>query len=438
MKQFLYLSLSLWVLISACNDPILVGSVLLEDETLDVEFTDVIDVSAKTVAGDPSITFRDITGGPYSATTYMVGSLEDPVFGKSVTTSYFSPTLISTFPSLLDSNLDSVVLSIPLDSIGFYGDLGATHNLELRAISESMETLVESGSDTLYSDQTIAVEPTIWSTLSSTISYKDSVVIRPYNDQDTLIKIRPELRMQMDKQFWLDLAGPTDTLTAEKLELEVPGFELKSTPSASSIIGLDLYYNTFETQANINFYYRPNDSTRLIYQLPLGNYRHSLFTNDYSGSELGNNIDDPAADQLFVQSQAGTNIEVDLSSVTTLNDRILNYAELELTVLPEDEDLYQPVVAIFPWYRNDEGQLDIVGQPATDLALVESYSGGSRSLTYSIDLTTHLNLIKKGTISNDKIFLIATTKAQRPNRSIILGTNDSESPLKLNLILTKP
>lgn len=442
MRQFLYLILSTWILVSACNDPILVGSVLLEDEALNVEFTDGLDIEAKTILGDSSITFRRIAGSSFTASTYMVGNLKDPVFGRSEAVTYFSASLLTSYPSFSEYPPDSIVLSIPFDSLGFYGDPDAVHDLELRALSESLESLAPEATDTLYSDQIVGVEPTIISTRSTRVSFTDSITIRAYNEGDPLFNIRPELRMELDKQFWIDLAGSlTDTLTVDEFESQVLGFELKSSSESNSFFGLDLFYASFNSEANINFYYTietDEDTVRNIYQLPLGEYRHSLFTNDYAGSELEANMNDPASNLYYIQSQAGTSVEIDLSSAKDIGEKILNFAELKFTVQTEDEELYEPIQAVFPWYENDEGQLQIVGSSSTDPPLVESYSGGSRTLSYSLDLTSHVNAIKKGEISNDKIILIPNSKAQRAHRSIILGPNDPDHPMKLNLILTKP
>jgi len=440
MKQFLYLFLSIGILLLACNDPIVVGSELLDGETLDVEFTDVVDVTARTVEGEPSITFRNIPGGNYSAKTYMVGSTDDAVFGTLEAVTYFSPILFNVYPSFSEHVIDSVVLSIPLDSIGFYGDLSAIHNVELRAITESLKTrLDEEPVDTLLSDVAIEVEPTIWSTLNSPISYKDSVSFTTYsNASDSLINLVPQLRLELDSQFWIDLAGTAqDTLTPEELETQIPGFELRTTSTTSSIFGLDLSYTTSSRPANINIYYKEGDSLRKTYRIPLGRYKHSQFDYDYAGSDLQSSLDDPSSSELlYIQSQAGTSIEVDLSNAKGYDDKILNYAELVMTVQPEDEDLYQPISTLVPWYVNESGNLQLVN--LLEASLSESYAGGSRTLSYAMNLTSHINRIKKGELTNGKIFLIPELKAQRPNRSIILGPDHSDRPMKLNMILTKP
>lgn len=437
MKQFILLSLSIWIWTSSCNDPVLVGSGLLEEEALEVGLVDNMLVSARTIRGERSITFRNFDSG-YSANTYMVGTIEDAVFGKSDAVTYFTPDLLTSYPEFTADNLDSVIISIPLDTAGFYGDINAVHDLELRVLTEYPDLAVD---DTLFSDRVLETETMVVSSRSLILHPTDSLQIKGYitDDPDSIVNIGAELRMPLDKQFWIDINAPGDTLLNDDLRETVPGFELRSTPSASSMFGLDLLYAGGDTTATINFYYNPNDDSKAIYTMALGRIRHSTFTTDYSGSDLGSAIDMDDTPLLYIQSQAGTDIAVDISDIRNYNDRILNSATMELTVVPEDETLYRPAEAIFAFARNDEGELFAVGAPTdTSDPLKETFSGGERRLNYSINLTNHLNQVKKGNITTDSIFLIATSKAERPNRSIILGPDDQENPLHIDLILTKP
>ena len=435
MKHFILLSLSIWIWTSSCNDPVLVGSGLLDEDTLDVAFVDTMKVSAKTVQGEKSITFRYLESSDFPNQTYMVGHTEDNVFGKSEAVTYFTPELIADYPELTMDNLDSVVLSIPFSSDGFYGDNDATHDLELRMLAMFPDLDFD---DTLFSDIVLDTEATVFASRSLKINPSDSVTIKGYStdNPDSLLTLSPELRMPLDKQFWADLNAPGDTLTREDLRERVPGFELRSTPSTNSMFGLDLRYTEQDTAASINFYYNLNDSTKVIYYMPIGRVRHSTFTHDYSGSDLDSAIDVDDNPLLYLQSQAGTNIAVDISDIRNYDDQILNSATMELTVVPEDEALYTPVEAFFAYSRNEDGAISALAIQSEPVE--ETFPDGERKLSYTVDITQHLNQVKKGLVTNDTLFLIAGSKAERPNRSIILGTDDLDNPLHIDLILTKP
>ena len=432
MKYFILFCLSLWIWVTACNDPVLVGSGLLDEDSLDIGFTDALVVSGKTIEGEPSVTFRNFANG-YTATTYMIGEMDDAVFGKSKSTTYFTPTLGTiTLPEFTRGNLDSVVLSIPLDSVGFYGDINATHNLELKALANRIDLETDS---TLFSD--LSLETTdVLATSSLRLDYRDSTRIKGYvtTDPDTILTVFPQLRMTLENDFWINLSASEDSLTQEKLLDALPGFELSTTPSSSSTVGLSL-----STASNLLFYFTQSDNTRTIYNIPLGRIRHSNFTFDYAGSDLGESLEKDDEPLFYLQSQAGVEIALDISDIRNYQDQILNAATMQLSILSEDETLYNPTQAIFALARNEDGDLEVVGTPSNpDNPIQERFENGMSSLSYSLDLTSHLNQVKKGNYASDTIFLTANSKAERPNRSIIYGTNHPDFPLEVNLILTKP
>ena len=168
----------------------------------------------------------------------------------------------------------------------------------------------------------------------------------------------------------------------------------------------------------------------------LGRIRHSSFTNDYTNSEIGDilNVENPSF--LYAQSQAGTNIAIDVSSARTLNNSILNSGILRVSI-EEEQDL-DPIEAFFAFARED-GDLIIVGAPLSiESPIADIFANGESAPTYSLDLTNHLNNVREGVFANDTIFLIAASKSERANRSVILGTDHPNFPLSLELILTNP
>ena len=67
-----------------CQDPIIVGSDLLENEKLVIAFNDSLKLSSKTIAAEPIITHRPpiIGGDQFDYRTYLLGQLNDNIFGK--------------------------------------------------------------------------------------------------------------------------------------------------------------------------------------------------------------------------------------------------------------------------------------------------------------------------------------------------------------------
>ncbi len=436
MKNTFLLFICICIGITACNDPIAVGSDILNDGTLEVEFIDNLPINVQTIEGDPSVTFRNFDNGAFNATNYMVGVIEDATFGRSEAVSYFTTSLAGIAPEFSEENLDSVVLNIPFDTLGFYGDVTAVHDIEVRLLSEE---IVLEREQAVFADTTFSAGDVVGSR-SLVLNPRDSLQLQAFtsDDPDSLFNAESHLRIPLDRQFWIDLSASGNLSDNETYQSSVPGFEISSTPSESSMIGLNMMYG-FNTNSpgNISFFISTDDSTRVIYNIPIGRIRHSNFTHDYDGSELGGQIGTPNPSLLYAQSQSGTDIAIDVSEVRNLGDVILNSARLTASIM--DEPGLNPIEAFFPFARDEEGDLLIIGSPLDPInPITEIFEDGESAQSYVIDITNHLNNIKEGLFANDTIFLIAASKAIRPNRSIVLGTDHPIFPLGIDLIITNP
>ena len=432
MKYLSLLIISLMVIISACNDSIEIGSGLLEDEQLDIQVDSLV-ITAQTIVGDSVLTFRRVDQNTdFSNSVYLVGQLESPQFGQSEATAYFGPTLIEPLPDLDEFTIESVVMTLILDSVGRYGNPNAVHELELFQLTES---IVEDTLDaTLYSDVEIAYDPTPLLTESIVPNYEDSLSIQSFTNDTVVQQLRPQLRFDLDPVVWTDILSSPDTLTGEILEELVPGFALKSTVD-NSILGLDL---AFASGSSEIVFFMTGDSTKREYRFPLGRLRHNNFKHDYSGSEAEAALADPSAELLYIESQGGTDIELDLSVIRSIDNIIINSASIELTVLdnPNKGEFPAPA-AIFASFEDESGTsisvIDI-GQAAYG-GLLEQRAGVE---IYKIDITTQLNLIADATITSPKIKLFSNAKAQRANRTVICGPDHPIHPMRLKIIRTNP
>jgi len=438
------------IIASSCNDSQIVGSDLLGADSVDVSFDDQLELSAQTELTDSTLTFRKLDSDTYSGRTYMVGEIDDPAFGKSSSSAYFTADPVNRYPNFnYDTlSLDSVVMILDLDTLGQYGNNTAVHDLELYML----EDRIDGESDAVfYSNQQFAAESTPLFTTSQVINSVDSILINPFvlENPDTLLLVAPQLRFKLDKQIWLDLSPAIgDTLEQEVFEElfydAVPGFELRSTPSDNSIFGLDLAYATGSSSSSIRLYYTSTDTVtpRITYLIRLGKYRHSHFSHDYSGSTLETDLSSSDAECLYLQSQSGSNITVDISEVKSLQDQIINNATLEFSVKNFEEQLYPPVETLTAWYAEEDGEGNEVLTRADRSDLItrvtETYPGGEQLYTYTMNVTGVVNQVKKGELDIEELIIIAGNKGERPNRSLIYGPDHPDHALKLNLILTKP
>ena len=305
MKYLFYLLVSLLLIASACNDSIVVGSDLLGPETVDVEIISDIEIPARTILGDSFETFIKVDADNHPRMSFLFGAINDDTFGSTEARTYFAPGLEEDFPSFEGSTLDSVVLVLPLAPRAGYGDPDEIHDLELTMLDERMDA--EERTD-FYSNLELTSSGTPLHQVSTRINYEDSLRINLYLT-DSIVTVGPQLRMRLDNQFWLDLrsALPDEDVLESELLDTFPGFEISSVNAQNSMVGINLGYEDDASPANILFHYNQGDTLKRIFLLPLGKYRHTFITKDYSSSALEADLDATDTECLYLESQGGTN-----------------------------------------------------------------------------------------------------------------------------------
>ncbi|MBL0098789.1 MAG: DUF4270 family protein [Saprospiraceae bacterium] len=132
-----------WVLMIAvsfvwsCQDPILVGNDLLDDERLELKVSDNFDLSSQTIVGEKVTTYRPSV----DTRTYLLGQLNDDLFGKVSAELYMKFNMLSStkanyhLEQLL--KFDSLVLVLGYDSLATYARSIAAQKIEVLELSES-------------------------------------------------------------------------------------------------------------------------------------------------------------------------------------------------------------------------------------------------------------------------------------------------------------
>jgi len=433
MKYISLLLVSIWILIIACNDPIGIGSDVLDQESANV-LLETIPITATTVTEDSLISFY--SGG---SSTSMVGNLDDAAYGRTEATAYFNATFIGLFPEdLKDINqIDSVVMIFGYDTLGRYAQENIIHDLELYRLATPFSDL-DPEIDTLYTFDELEIESTpIWSG-QKLISYQDSVTVESYVGDTTLL-IRPMLRIPLDATEWADLFASEDTITSDRFRQIVPGFALKST-TENSVIGLNLNYDGSTSSPSSILFHHKLDTVKRITPVPLGARRHNQVIHDNSGSELASVIGVENSDVLFLQPQGGAELEIDLSAILLEDPFVMNSARLELTVVePLNAEGYPVPTLIAATHEEDGTTFNLTDFAPSNRA---RYGGtpidGEMMTTYTLDITAHLDQIRDGNLSNNKIRLYSTPRISTPNRTKIYGPNHPVYPLVLKVVKTIP
>lgn len=430
------------VLFTACSDPSTVGAGLLNDEDLSLAFTDSIAIDVRTIPDDST---RSV-----DKPVYLLGQLDDPRFGKTNTEVYFTNTIISTQanPNFADATLDSIVLVLPLDTIGRYGDSTAVHNIEVFQLQENITSTFDmfDFGTLLTSDAFEYDEASLLGTRSIVPGYFDSLeVFDP--TIDTLVQQLPQIRIPLDNSFGEVFFENDTVVSSDSLFKDaIKGFALRSEPdNGNSMIGL-----RFNGSLNVYF---SRDEEKEVFSFGISNFRHQFFEHEFSNEVLeAFNAENP--ETLYTSSMAGPNIEFDLSSLREFEDDLINHAMIDIYINEADDDLilYPPIMNFSAFFVSD-GEEDFIRDvdplntnlAANIINLVTTFQGNLQvdeltgKMKYSMNISGHVvDLLNNflGDDVNNKIILEPLTKTETPRRAIIHGNDGSAFEPKLKLVIT--
>ena len=150
-------------LFNACNDPTVIGSDLLGDDNLNLAYTDTITIISKTIKDVDSVLTYSTSGfdpASFRLSTQLIGNLEEPIFGAAESELYADLRLnFSVIPQFARGefkdlvSLDSMILVLPWDTLGIYGDTLQDYTLEIFEIDENIDPEIEHYSDETFDDK---------------------------------------------------------------------------------------------------------------------------------------------------------------------------------------------------------------------------------------------------------------------------------------------
>lgn len=482
---FLILSFGLFT----CSDPTAIGTDLLEQDLVEVSFTDTIPITSKTVRSDRIATFDQpiqlnfFTIETFNQlSTYLFGNFDDPVFGQTEASIYIQPEKASVEgPDFSNSTLDSIVLVLPFANTAFYGDSSQSLEMEVYRLTElpDNETIYYSDSEFLVEEEPIASQ--VFTPLFDTISVDVPITGA---DSITSVEFGPQLRIRLP-----------DALGQELLELDPVNYEsdtaffdyfkglyLKPKGASNNMVAFRLGRNSV---GSMEVYYNQldpvtNEDTIRIYQFGFFYTDAVRFVNvkhNYETSIVGKFIDSTSTsdDFVFVQGAGGSLGKIEFPNLSALEDVVINKAELEinLALFPGDDTMkYQPIEQLSLYQVLEDGTIE----PLEDLnivllagrSLTSTFGGNLTESTevephkYTFNITAALqdmldNNIKPEILvsglssevraasvnaiapafSND-IVNSAFSSIERANRSVFFGANHPDFPIKLNVTFSRP
>jgi len=424
----------------SCREDSIIGSDLLNDESLSLEYVYVSPLPMTTVLEEPVPIFIIGDFGTSDLRTYPMGKIDEDIFGSVQTTLFVDIHKSIGTPDFTDASYDSVVLLIPYDTLGTYGNLDASHLIEVFELTENFGER-----DTFFTNDQFEFDPMPIGSIDIVPNLRDTVFA--YEPEgDSVTNFIPHLRIKLDDAyavpFFEDNNGVQDDTTFIKDNF---GFAIRSTPSENSFFGLNLSNGSLD-QRELAVYYSFDGDSTARYDFPIAVDRSYYSEIDYAGSAVETALADSTIGDslLYVQSMEGVNVEIDLSALDALNDVSLNLAELEffMAELAEDNlDLYPPINAFNLTYENDAGNIVLVEDYTINLQSPDFFGGtleedanGVRK--YTLGITSHVLDIMNGDIASKKLFLKPVRREQEANRTILYGPKHSQFPAKLRLVIT--
>jgi hypothetical protein len=426
-------------LFSCTKDPYELGIDLLPpSDTLHVLYTDTVTVEAFSVIQDSIRT---------DETSYMVlGSMNDPVFGKTTSALYTQFRLSAEGVDFGDDPvLDSLVLVLFYND--YYGDTTTLQNIKVYEISEDLEK-----DSAYYSNEKVANYSTLLANLDFRPRPTDSVSV--YGD-----KFAAHLRINLTNQTsYLGnkiLQAPESALANNIAFVDyMKGLMVQSAPVSQG--GALLNFSASNSVSRLIIYFHEASDTAkdsLSYAMPIndncarfGHFDHNgyLDASQDLKRQILNHDSAQGAKQIFLQGLGGVKVKVKFPYLESFGkDHLIAVNDALLVFQNMDTDTTLAPPPSLTLIRQDSiGRIGYL----IDQNEGSAYFGGvynTETRNYQFRITRHIQkVLQDGYPNSFDLYIMVndpTKNALVPNRVVVTGTNPdlpSAAPNRFRLKLT--
>ena len=436
LRHLSFVAMLSLVIFSCSKELTPIGLGLIEDgDLLSMGYTDTVQLVAYTIPDDSIYTRNlDINNAPY----IMVGSMYDPVFGKT-TSNLYSQLFLTTLRTRFGTSpvFDSAFLY--LNYKGAYGDTLSNMTFHVYKLTESIVDSLTS-----YSYSTVSYDPDPIGEITFQPKPHDSAF---YGGA----KHSPTLRIPINSKFGNDVLGITDTIALNNNAGFVKKFkgiciiaEPQNTVGKGSIITFKMPSDYIQLQM---FYHNNPDSAKSYnFAISTGcsrfqNYNHygyaeaiPILKQQLTGNtSLGEQF-------LFAQGLGGTKIKIQFPYLDKWFDNekiIVNDAQLIIgnssvsTVFPNPGFLSLHSVG----ENGTTSPFSIVDENDATGYFDGTYNAAANN--YRFRITRYVQQVLTRKERNNGLHLIIPSSALNATRLILNGTSSPQSDLKLYLRYTK-
>ncbi len=439
-------------LLGACQDPIIVGSDLLDEERLDIAVTDTFSLSSYTVSGEKVTTHNP----GVNSKTYMLGQLDDVLFGKISAEIYLkclaTSTALPNYHLEKDAQFDSLILVLKYDSTATYANTSSLQKIEMYQLNDKYSDV-----DTFYSNTELGYNSTLLGEAISLIKPKDSINITDHVTRK-IVRQAPQLRIKINDEFGKSLlanesASKNDTAFAAFFK----GVYIKSSALDNKpfIYGFDFSNEALGLQTPINkliMYYHvtSGDTTlRKTYEYQIDRATINRFVHERSGSQVEQFILNPTMGDslMFLQGIGGVKSVIKFNDLDKLKNTLINKAEIELFVadIAGQNGTYTPPKQLIVSRLNSSGKLQLISDISQMVSAGVSFStvfGGTLDSSgpvrkYTLNITNHIKTALKDPTINTDLHIGILTESEIPNRAVFFGAKHSQYPIRFKITYTK-
>ncbi len=369
--------------------------------------------------------------------TAMLGSMLDPVFGKTTAEIYSQFRLSENGHDFGDAPvIDSLVLSLSYS--GFYGDTMTSQTIRVFELDQDLDP-----DSAYYSNQTVSDYGVELASMTFVPAPTDSVTVG--GDAET-----PQLRIRLSDDFAQKIVDADGTVFEDNenwLEF-MKGLRITTDPVSSS--GGIMLFDMLASNTALTIYYRTEDSQDTLLFTFLSNSNCARFTafdhNNYleaspefraqtidGDTSLGENL-------FYLQSMGGVKAQIRLPDIRDFLDKdtvAINEARLIFNIYDDGTELEAPPQLGLAMIDEDGDYV-----PLPDAGESATYYGGylnDAGTQYFFRISRHVQQVLNGDTPNYPLALLITGASFRANRVILHGPDslvNGDRRMVLNVIYT--
>lgn len=423
------------------------------NDIIGADFTDTTTLITKTLRVDSLRTDENLFLGGEA----ILGTYNDPVFGKTAASLYTQVRLKTLNPSFGTGVIvDSVVLSLVYNpSAKHYGKTQrAPQRVNVYQITEDMAT-----SNAYYSHHKLD---------TSNIDLANNYTFSPKPKDSVYVfgkGYKPQLRIPLDANFGNTLiteatSNPSSYATVEAFQTYMKGLYITTQNSVLNTGDGNIFnFLCADDLSKLTIYYHNDGGDSLTFDYALGSVaRFSHLTHDYTPTSINSNLaaqlgtTPPAQnDVVFVQPMAGLKTKIEMPYLKNLLNQgkiAINKAELVLKI--DTNPIYELDTFAVPDRLvllgiNDDGTMYAL----PDANEGDSYLGGGYNATtkeYKFNIARYVQQVMLGQKNNNGLYLqvrdgsvVILAGTIVANRLVLGGggTGAGTNKMKLNISYTK-